>query len=337
MNREVFQRSSSVKQIMGGSPCWWNSSTTTTTINSSRPSSLDQNPNSLFSPSSSSSSSSSPPSLSSSSLSHYSPLPSSFLPSLSPSQVNHPLPLSWSQLLLGGVQVGEEELYSMYLLDDNQMAVDVKREKSFGDGGYDHQEIIHGASCCSSWSQVLQPVSSPNSCLTTSFSSNIPDFSKRSVSSQPADHSSECNSRTSSVALKKAKIQPSSTDHQSSLKVIRKEKLGDRVAVLHQLVSPFGKTDTASVLQEAIGYIRFLHSQIEALSSPYLASASVRSHSLAQGERSCIFVEEDHGDEGIDDDEPRDLKSRGLCLVPVSITLHVGNENGADYWSRSCT
>ncbi|KAH6781622.1 Prolyl oligopeptidase family protein [Perilla frutescens var. frutescens] len=44
---------------------------------------------------------------------------------------------------------------------------------------------------------------------------------------------------------------------------LRKEKLGDRIKALHQLVSPFGKTDTASFLLEAIGYIRFLHGQIE--------------------------------------------------------------------------
>lgn len=32
-------------------------------------------------------------------------------------------------------------------------------------------------------------------------------------------------------------------------------------------------------------------------------------------------------------DKPKDLRSRGLCLVPVSCTQHVGNENGADYWA----
>ncbi|CAN6337164.1 unnamed protein product [Urochloa humidicola] len=51
---------------------------------------------------------------------------------------------------------------------------------------------------------------------------------------------------------------------------VRKEKLGDRITALQQLVSPFGKTDTASVLHEAVEYIRFLHDQVASLSSPYL-------------------------------------------------------------------
>jgi hypothetical protein len=50
----------------------------------------------------------------------------------------------------------------------------------------------------------------------------------------------------------------------------KKDKIGERVAALQQLVSPFGKTDTASVLQEASGYIKFLHQQLEVLSSPYM-------------------------------------------------------------------
>ncbi|GMH25177.1 hypothetical protein Nepgr_027020 [Nepenthes gracilis] len=54
---------------------------------------------------------------------------------------------------------------------------------------------------------------------------------------------------------------------------VRKEKLGDRIAALHQLVSPFGKTDTASVLTEAIGYIQFLQDQIHvSVIRPHLLS-----------------------------------------------------------------
>ncbi|KAJ4822970.1 hypothetical protein Tsubulata_000334 [Turnera subulata] len=71
---------------------------------------------------------------------------------------------------------------------------------------------------------------------------------------------------------------------------IRKEKLGDRIAALQRLVAPYGKTDTASVLTEAIGYIQFLHDQVQMGSS-----------------------EEDGKGQ-----PKRELKSRGLCLVPLS-------------------
>ncbi|THU60631.1 hypothetical protein C4D60_Mb07t14830 [Musa balbisiana] len=34
------------------------------------------------------------------------------------------------------------------------------------------------------------------------------------------------------------------------------------------------------------------------------------------------------------EEEPKkDLRSRGLCLVPVSFTMHVGSDNGADFWA----
>ncbi|KAK9281231.1 hypothetical protein L1049_004126 [Liquidambar formosana] len=219
--------------------------------------------------------------------------------------------------------------------------VDVKQELSQSGNLYGHgDEEFHA-----SWSQIM-PVSSPGSCV-TSLGTNILDFShnKPDVRNQHhPDHSSECNSTPTGGLCKKARVQPSST--QPPLKV-RKEKLGDRITALHQLVSPFGKTDTASVLFEAIGYIKFLQGQIEALSSPYLgnASANMRNQQSVQGERNCIFPE-DPGqllndtclkrrgppNQGTQE-APKDLRSRGLCLVPVSCTHHVGSENGADYWA----
>ncbi|CAL9132243.1 unnamed protein product [Musa textilis] len=64
---------------------------------------------------------------------------------------------------------------------------------------------------------------------------------------------------------------------------VRKEKLGDRIAALQQLVAPFGKTDTASVLMEAIGYIKFLLDQVEKLSVPYLRpSGNKRSRTMQE-------------------------------------------------------
>ncbi|KAH7547597.1 hypothetical protein FEM48_Zijuj01G0326600 [Ziziphus jujuba var. spinosa] len=76
----------------------------------------------------------------------------------------------------------------------------------------------------------------------------------------------------------------------------RKEKLGERIVALQQLVSPYGKTDTASVLLEAMEYIQFLHEQVKEL-------------------------------------ELYSLRSRGLCLVPVSSTIGVDSSNGADIWA----
>lgn len=104
---------------------------------------------------------------------------------------------------------------------------------------------------------------------------------------------------------------------------VRKEKLGDRITALQQLVSPFGKTDTASVLHEAIEYIKFLHDQVNALSTPYLKYGSPPVQQRQQGA-----------------DKPKDqqaltkeLKTRGLCLVPISSTFPVASETTTDFWT----
>uniref|UniRef100_A0A1D1Y8T6 Transcription factor bHLH113 n=1 Tax=Anthurium amnicola TaxID=1678845 RepID=A0A1D1Y8T6_9ARAE len=93
----------------------------------------------------------------------------------------------------------------------------------------------------------------------------------------------------------------------------RKDKIGERVAALQQLVSPFGKTDTASVLQEATAYIKFLHDQLEVLSAPYLGSIPTT------GE--------------LQESDKYSLRSRGLCLMPVECTLGIARSNGADIWA----
>ncbi|XP_062206581.1 uncharacterized protein LOC133908524 [Phragmites australis] len=140
-----------------------------------------------------------------------------------------------------------------------------------------------------------------------------------------AEHNAACQKAAPVLspappAPKKPRLESRSSTIVPSFKV-RKEKLGDRIAALQQLVSPFGKTDTASVLMEAIGYIKFLEDQVETLSGPYLRSSRNKEPRITQrGSNKNV-------NSGEKEARP-DLRSRGLCLVPLSCTSFVTNENG---------
>lgn len=161
--------------------------------------------------------------------------------------------------------------------------------------------VVRGASQKSTDSSLSSLSSSPSSTTITSSKSPTKKAASRG------------RGRGATGATKKPKTE--APDGPSGMIMVRKEKLGERIMALQQLVSPFGKSDTASVLHEALGYIRFLHDQVQVLSSPYL-----------QGLPSSAHL---HGDRG------SDLRSRGLCLVPVAYTEHVASSNGADLWSRA--
>ncbi|XP_047312243.1 transcription factor bHLH153-like [Impatiens glandulifera] len=98
-----------------------------------------------------------------------------------------------------------------------------------------------------------------------------------------------------------------------------KEKLGEKISALQHLVSPYGKTDTASVLLEAMEYITFLHEQVKVLSAPYLQTNPMDK------------LEE--GDEVYNRSSSSRLRSKGLCLVPMTFTDGICGSNGADIWA----
>ncbi|KAK7401881.1 hypothetical protein VNO78_13716 [Psophocarpus tetragonolobus] len=133
--------------------------------------------------------------------------------------------------------------------------------------------------------------------------------------------------RDSGTAIKKSGNEPASkrtrNETPSPLPAfkVRKEKMGDRITALQQLVSPFGKTDTASVLSEAIEYIKFLHEQVTALSTPYMKSGAP------------IQIQQNTGKSKEAEGPKQDLRSRGLCLVPVSSTFPVTHETTVDFWT----
>ncbi|KAK8531798.1 hypothetical protein V6N12_053261 [Hibiscus sabdariffa] len=87
-------------------------------------------------------------------------------------------------------------------------------------------------------------------------------------------------------------------DFRSDMPVRRSRKLSDKITTLQKLVSPYGKSDTASVLQEASLYIKLLQEQIQMLSSSYKSLRAIHPQEIGK--------------------QQQDLRSRGLGLVPIS-------------------
>uniref|UniRef100_A0A0E0CYU7 BHLH domain-containing protein n=1 Tax=Oryza meridionalis TaxID=40149 RepID=A0A0E0CYU7_9ORYZ len=110
----------------------------------------------------------------------------------------------------------------------------------------------------------------------------------------------------------------------------RSQKLGDKITALQQLVSPYGKTDTASVLHEAAACIRQLHQQIQILTAPYpgTSSSSASSQQVVFSVlESCstvmsfftaiatvLWLQDAGGGGGT----ATELRRRGLCVAALS-------------------
>ncbi|KAG6761349.1 hypothetical protein POTOM_034564 [Populus tomentosa] len=167
-------------------------------------------------------------------------------------------------------------------------------------GGYTHQNEsetvmfseatkttlqISGVTCSDSSS-----ASSGNNCngtvnaiSTVSKSNRKRNGSSQEVTAKSTNTTAKTNLHSQRTSKKTKTENPRSTGNAK----VKREKVGDRITSLQQLVSPFGKTDTASVLHEAMGYIRFLQDQVKVLCSPYLqnlpVSTKVQSFFVAQG------------------------------------------------------
>uniref|UniRef100_A0A5B7BDD8 BHLH domain-containing protein n=1 Tax=Davidia involucrata TaxID=16924 RepID=A0A5B7BDD8_DAVIN len=167
----------------------------------------------------------------------------------------------------------------------------------------------------------LLPTSAPTT-IATGHTLTRSSGRRQGITNEGKKKRTEVNSET---VLKKPKHENSTVS--STKTQVPKVKLGDKITALQQIVSPFGKTDASSVLWEAIGYIKFLQEQVQLLSNPYMKTN-------ASKDPWGGLELKDRGDAKFD------LKSRGLCLVPISCTPQVCRENtGSDYWTpthRGC-
>ncbi|KAL3514679.1 hypothetical protein ACH5RR_027396 [Cinchona calisaya] len=164
---------------------------------------------------------------------------------------------------------------------------------------------------CDYWKQSVQmPVLEPSTI--THFINGVPEAKRSNINLEASPPQ---------ATLKRSRLEsrPSCPPFKA-----RKEKLGDRIAALQQLVAPFGKTDTASVLMEAIGYIKFLQDQVEKQCLPYLQSSSNKT-----GTRT---VHRGHAEINGSEERKGDLRSRGLCLVPIPCLSYVTDGGGGVVW-----
>ncbi|XP_073267651.1 transcription factor bHLH113 isoform X1 [Populus alba] len=240
-------------------------------------------------------------------------------------------PPSLSELLFSndddGVGAGDDMAHA------SRFSSAVKSPRMLCFGGYTHQNEsetvmfseatkttlqISGVTCSTDSSSA----SSGNNCngtvnaiSTVSKSNRKRNGSSQEVTAKSTNTIAKTNLHSQRTSKKTKTENPRSTGNAK----VKREKVGDRITSLQQLVSPFGKqTDTASVLHEAMGYIRFLQDQVKVLCSPYLQN-------LPEGRE--IGVKE----------PIKNLSSRGLCLVPVDCTVHLSSSNGADFWSPATT
>lgn len=188
--------------------------------------------------------------------------------------------------------------------DMNMQALDLFNSGRFVDNQNFYKESFPN----DGFGHIQQSIHRPSNTLNKmpSFNSRVAEAKRTSISVEPKVPAKKSRSDESRASCPPFKV--------------RKEKLGERIAALQQMVAPFGKTDTASVLMEAIGYIKFLQNQVETLSVPYMKSSRNKSNRTMMQGGSLL---EDQSEE-----PKQDLKSRGICLVPLSCLSYITDGDG---------
>ncbi|CAN7134681.1 unnamed protein product [Brassica rapa subsp. narinosa] len=173
------------------------------------------------------------------------------------------------------------------------------------------QQIVRGLKECQKHYRLFSNEAQPNLNLLQKLKPNINPLH---MSHRGMEFSREAGmmmeNKQNVCSLEENSIKRHKSDLSFSSK--RKDKAGDRISALQQIVSPYGKTDTASVLQDALHYIEFLHEQVKVLSAPYLQTMTAATQ---------------------EELEQYSLRNRGLCLVPMEYTAGVAQSNGADIWA----
>ncbi|KAL8159772.1 hypothetical protein V2J09_001309 [Rumex salicifolius] len=119
----------------------------------------------------------------------------------------------------------------------------------------------------------------------------------------------------SHVAKRKVIQQPVNAQFLKAQPARRSQKLSDKITSLQKIVSPYGKTDTSSVLQEACMYIKIAHQEIRRLKISYFGARTLQPQLM----------------------DSTELRSKGLCLAPVSMASPLVIEDSCDVSTNNNT